>query len=299
MVWLEFGAILLLACSIPFWDNLIPVNPVQTAGVSPVVLVFFIVAVGLNLAGLVMSAPRLVSLPRSVWSGWTFHHPQRTPSLPDISQPWLGVVYAPLFNPQNIKAGRMAIHGLDTTAALASCSIVLLCVSALLASGVTGETSPTVFVLAIPLALLLVSLSFVTGFTVYGIGRSGLEKALKSSRGKHVEAKPSAAGAPLVKNLAWLLQLPYLVCLFGLAASIMPLLSLHLDKSPVSGLTAIFYLVIRAAFLTLILLLLLHAPLKLMMLSSGKAYLAPRVIYAISCVAFFLWLLLDWLFQIP
>jgi hypothetical protein len=299
MALLEFVVILLLAVSIPFWEILIPIDPSQTVGFSPVVLAVFFTAAGLNLAGLLMSAPRLRSLPRLVWNGWSFGHTERTPSLPDISEPWLGVVYAPLFNPQKIRAGRMLIRGLDTTAALFSCVAVLLCAGALLASSITGESSSTVYIVSILLMLSLVLLSVSTGLTVFGIGRLRPKEKKHSGKSKSNEKASVTDGVPASPKLPWLLQLPYLVCLYGFAASIMPLLSLHLDQTPVNGLTAILYLVIRACLLTLILMLLFHAPRKLMVLSSGKPCLTPWVVYAVSFVAFFIWLLLDWFFLIP
>ena len=126
-VWVEWVLALLLAASQPLWKAIFDLSPNAGVSASPAVLCLASLAALCASAGLLAARPQCARLPRAVWNGWSLGaQKERTPSLPDLSDPILGVVYAPLFNPRTIHAGRMLLRGMDTTAALAGCLIALL-----------------------------------------------------------------------------------------------------------------------------------------------------------------------------
>lgn len=280
LLWIEWTLALLLALSQPFWHALFPLNPTVEHSLSPLAIALFSVAALFAAIGLLFTLPRLRRLPRSVWNGWnTSVIGERTPSLPDLSDPLLGVVHAPLFHPRRIQAGRMLIRGMDTTAALASCLCSLLVSAALVVACLNGDAPATLLPFSLLLAASLLFWSVSVFVSIRAIGR-------KVSAGQPY--------TPMERPLLWISILPLLLLLYGFSCTLIPLLSLGLDQSPVSGITAVFYALIRAAFFVVIQYLLLHAPAKLAQLSAPrKPHLLPWTFYATSGTACFLWLTID------
>ena len=239
------------------------------------------IAALLAAVGLLFARPRLRDLPRAVWNGWnTRVLGERTPSLPDLSDPLLGVVYAPLFHPRQVQAGRMLVRGMDTTAALASCLVLLLASAAQVAACLVGDTPAGMLPFALFLAACFVLWTVFVFCSIRAIGRP-----------LQVTTKPFKEGI----RPFWIALLPLLVLLYGFCSALIPLLSLRLDQSPVYGVTAILYALIRALFFVSIQYLLLHAPAKLALLSAPqRPHLRPWAFYTTSGAACFIWLLVDY-----
>ena len=97
-----------------------------------------------------------------------------------------------------------------------------------------------------------------------------------------------------MRRCCWVSALPTLILLYGFCCALLPVLSVRFDQVPVHGWTALFYSLIRALLLTLILYLSFHAPAKLAMLAAPqKPHLVPWLFYAASGAGFFLWLTVD------
>lgn len=278
--WTEWILALLLAVSQPFWGTLFPLNPEMRNLLSPLAIALFSITALLAALGLLLTLPKLRSLPRSVWNGWSTRVlGERTPSLPDLSDPLLGVVHAPLFHPRRIQAGRMLIRGMDSTAALASCLCSLLVSAALVVACLNGDAPATLLPLSLLLAASLLLWSVSIFVSIRTIGRK-------------VSARQSYT--PMERPLLWISIVPFLLLLYGFCCALIPLLSLRLDQSPISGLTAVFYALIRAAFFVAIQYLLLHGPAKLAQLCAPrKPHLLPWTFYATSGIACFFWLTID------
>ncbi len=280
LLWIEWSIALLLAASQPFWHSLYPLSASIHNRLPPMALALSAIATLLAAAGLLFTRSRMQNLPRSVWNGWSTRVlGERTPSLPDFSDPLLGVVYAPLFHPRQVQAGRMLVRGMDTTAALTSCLILLLVSAAQIAACLTGDAPAGMLPFALLLAICFVLLAVSVFYSIRAIGHPHQNRS-----------KPSKAeGLPF-----WIALLPLLVLLYGFCGALIPLLSLRLDRSPVFGTTVILYALIRAMFFVLIQYLLLHAPAKLALLSAPqKPHLQPWIFYTTSGIACFIWLLVD------
>jgi len=279
--WIEWILALLLSVSQPFWRALFPLTAgAASDSLSSLTLALVGVAALLAAIGLFFALLKLRSLPRSVWNGWSTRVlGERTPSLPDLSEPLLGVVHAPLFHPRRIQAGRMLIRGMDSTAALASCLSVLLVCAALVAACLTGDMPATL----LPFSFLLTGCLLVWSVSV-------LVSIRAIGRAFSVGQQP----VPAERSLLWISTLPLLLLLYGFSCALIPLLSLRLDQSPVNGVTAVFYALVRAVFFVVIQYLLLHGPAKLAQLCAPrKPHLLPRTFYATSGIACFFWLTID------
>ena len=281
LLWLECAAVLLLALLQPFWTALFPFLPGGGAQPSPAVLLSCALALLLSAAGVLLSLPRYRRLPAGVWFGWSTRVlKERTPGLP-TPDPLFGLTYAPLFQPNKIRAGRMLVRGMDSTAALTACVCVLLACAALIASCITGDSPKALLGYAALLAVLAMVWSVAVLAGVHSI-----------ARGKSGDAAADGGGERLFPG--WVLQLPLLVLLCGFAASLLPMLYISLDSAPVSGFARVLYAFVRAGFLTVALYLLLHAPLKLALLAAPrKPHLSPLFFYSILFFGYFVRLLLD------
>lgn len=281
LVWVECAAVLLLALSQPFWTALFPFSPEGDAQPSPAALSLCALALLLSAVGILFSLPRYRRLPASVWFGWSTRVlKERTSSLP-APDLLLGLTYVPLFQPNKIRAGKMLIRGMDSTAALSVCVCLLLACAALVASCVTGDSPETLLGYACLLAALAASWSVAVFLGVRSVER-------KQS------GDTAANGGDERPSHGWILQLPLLVLLCGLSASLLPVLFISLDSTSVSGFARALYAFVRAAFLTVVLYLLLHAPLKLALLAAPrKAHLAPAFFYSVMFLGYSVRLLLD------
>ena len=281
LLWMEWSVALLLAASQPLWHSLFPLSASIHSSLPPMMLTLAGMAALLAAVGLLFARPRLRDLPRAVWNGWnTRVLGERTPSLPDISDPLLGVVYAPLFHPRQVQAGRMLVRGMDTTAALASCLILLLSSAAQVAACLVGDAPAGMLPFALFPAACFILWTIFVFCSIRAIGRP-----------HQVTTKPSKE----IIRPFWIALLPLLVLLYGFCSALIPLLSLRLDQSPVHGATAILYALIRALFFVCIQYLLLHAPAKLALLSAPqRPHLRPWTFYATSGAACFVWLLADY-----
>ncbi|MCE5189180.1 MAG: hypothetical protein LLF75_08370 [Eubacteriales bacterium] len=280
IAWIEWAITLLLALSQPLWKSVFALSPAAGADVSPAVLCLVSGAALCSFAGLLIALPQFARLPRAVWSGWsTGVQKERTPSLPDLSEPLLGVVYAPLFNPRTVHAGRMLVRGMDSTAALASCLCALLVCAAQVASSITGDSPARLLPFAALLFASLAAWSISVLAAVRTIRRSDAGKTLP---------------ADFSRSPAWLWMIPLMLFLYGLSSALLPVLSLRLDQTPVHGFTAVFYAFIRSLLLVVVQYLLLHAPAKLaLLLAPKKPHLEPWIFYATSGFACFVWLTID------
>lgn len=281
LLWIECAATLLLAFSQRYWMTFFPFSREICTQPSPTVLLFSAFALLLSTVGIRISLPYYRRLPQDVWFGWsTGVLKERTPDLP-ILDPLFGLTYVPLFQPNKIRAGRMILRGMDSTAALTSCTCLLLVCVTLVVSCITGDSPNVLLGYAQLLALLAAVWSAAVLVGIRGITHK------KTGR-----APANEGGGRLFPG--WVLQLPLLVLLYGLAASFLPLLYVSLDSTPVFGFTRVLYAFVRAGFLSVILYLLLHAPLKLALLATPrKPHLAPLTFYSIQILGYFVWLLLD------
>lgn len=280
IVWIELVLTLLLAASQPLLGTVLSFSTNTASGMSPATLLLASGIVLIASFGSLSALPQLRRLPRCVWSGWSLSvQKERTPSLPDLSEPWLGIVHAPLFNPKTIYAGRMLSRGMDSTVALSSCLVVLLASSAQIISCISGDSPARLLPSAICLfvSLLLWAFSILTSVRAIGHPSKYNNFAAKSKR-----------------HCLWAFTLPMLVLLYAFCCALLPVLSLRLDQTPVSGWTAILYALMRSLFLTLVMYLLFHAPAKLAMLAAPqKPHLTPWLFYTISGIAYFVWLTID------
>lgn len=280
LLWFEFAAVILLAFSQPLWPSLFPFLPESGAQPSPAVLLLCSLAFLASAAGLLLSLPAYRRLPCDAWFGWRARvRKDRTPSLPEFD-PLFGLTYAPLFQPRKIRAGRMLVRGMDSSAALSACVCALLACAALVASCVAGDSPAGLLIYAGMLAVLTAAWSAAVLLCIRRIARQKADEPAEGAAGRRFPV--------------WILQLPLLLLLYGFTASLLPILRLSLDKAPAVGAARVFYPFVRAGFLTIILYLLLHAPAKLALLAAPrKTHLSPVFFYAAAFLGYFVNLLLD------